>query len=471
MDGRDLSLDIRVKARSFSGVSLANNSANISLLQYADDVLFFGEWSKSNATNLTHLLECYHEVSGLKVNFSKSCLYGVGVPYLDVVSLARYIKCSHDSLPFMYLGLPVGKDMRKSVNWNGVIDRFSKKLSTWKANMLSIGGRLTLVKSVLENLPIYFLSLFRAPASVIKKMESIRMRFFWEVNANERKIIWIRWEQIMLDIKNGGLGIGSIKEKNMSLLGKWKSRFLSEPHALWNKCIKTINGYNGGFDSGLGSGSCLGVWDNIIRCCNEMMEKFHINLDNLMMKKVNSGNQTQFWTDSWISGDLYTLENLINGLSLNASVADKWIWSSDAVGIFTVKSLSNLIQNRLIGGGRIDVPFKWNLWVPRKVNIYAWRLAMNRLPTKDKLTRQLAGKVTPLGRRPLTIAYNINDDTKITNKEAAIGSYIVTEIEAIKEGEQMNIDDDQDIKLKAKILVSLAVPKMSLASLIFTYFS
>ncbi|GJU38152.1 RNA-directed DNA polymerase, eukaryota, reverse transcriptase zinc-binding domain protein [Tanacetum coccineum] len=312
----------------------------------------------------------------------------------------------------MYLGLPVGKDMRKSVNWNGVIDRFSKKLSTWKANMLSIGGRLTLVKSVLENLPIYFLSLFRAPASVIKKMKSIRMRFFWEV-------------------------LVSLTKKYESLLRKWKmERFLSEPHALWNKCIKTINGYNGGFDSGLGSGSCPGVWDNIIRCCNEMMEKFHINLDNLMMKKVNSGNQTQFWTDSWISGmgplnncfprlytletnklclvsetrvmidyswtnqwswrreprgrtagDLYTLENLINGLSLNASVADKWIWSPDAAGLFTVKSLSNLIQNRLIGGGRIDVPFKWNSWVPREVNIYAWRLAMNRLPTKDKLTR------------------------------------------------------------------------------------
>nr|GFB53591.1 transposon TX1 uncharacterized [Tanacetum cinerariifolium] len=127
----------------FSGVSLADNGANISLLQYADDVLFFGEWSKYNATNLTHLIECYHEVSGLKVNFSKSCLYGVGVPYSDVVSLARYIKCSHGSLPFMYLGLPVGKNIMKSTNWNGVIDRFSKKLLTWKANMLSIGERIT----------------------------------------------------------------------------------------------------------------------------------------------------------------------------------------------------------------------------------------------------------------------------------------------------------------------------------------
>nr|GEY27738.1 putative RNA-directed DNA polymerase, eukaryota [Tanacetum cinerariifolium] len=51
----------------FNGLSLAVNGANISLLQYAYDALFFGEWSKSNATNLIYFLECYHEVSGLKV--------------------------------------------------------------------------------------------------------------------------------------------------------------------------------------------------------------------------------------------------------------------------------------------------------------------------------------------------------------------------------------------------------------------
>ncbi|GKA81317.1 RNA-directed DNA polymerase, eukaryota, reverse transcriptase zinc-binding domain protein [Tanacetum coccineum] len=151
----------------FNDFSLADNGANISLLQYADDVL-----------------------------------------------------------------LPVGKDMRKSANLNGGIDRFSKKLSIWKVNLLSIGGRLTLIKS-----------------------EAILLG----VKANKRKIMWIRWEHIIIDKKNGGLGIGSTKAKNMSLLGKWKWRFLSEPHVLWNKCIKEIHGYNGGFDSGLGYGSCSSV--------------------------------------------------------------------------------------------------------------------------------------------------------------------------------------------------------------------
>lgn len=43
----------------FLGLSLSNEGYNISLLQYADDALFFGEWSLSNAQNLVLLLRCF----------------------------------------------------------------------------------------------------------------------------------------------------------------------------------------------------------------------------------------------------------------------------------------------------------------------------------------------------------------------------------------------------------------------------
>lgn len=67
-----------------------------------------------------------------------------------------------------------------------MIDRFTKRLSSLKARLLSIGGRLTLVKAVLGNLPIYFLSLFKAQKKIINRLESIRRRFFW-VSKRTRK--------------------------------------------------------------------------------------------------------------------------------------------------------------------------------------------------------------------------------------------------------------------------------------------
>ncbi|PWA97711.1 hypothetical protein CTI12_AA026750 [Artemisia annua] len=60
------------------------------------------------------------DASGLKVNISKSRIYGVGVPALEVNRVANTIKCLHDNLPFSYLGLPVGKNMRFRESWSGL---------------------------------------------------------------------------------------------------------------------------------------------------------------------------------------------------------------------------------------------------------------------------------------------------------------------------------------------------------------
>ncbi|GJX47690.1 RNA-directed DNA polymerase, eukaryota [Tanacetum coccineum] len=134
----------------YKGIFLANCGSNISLLQYADDALFFGEWSRVNAMNLIRILKCFEFASGLKVNIMKSRIMGVGVPHNDVTYMASSLGCVHDSIPFSYLGLPFGKRMRSCDGWNDIINRFRDRLSSWKANSLSIGGRLTLVKSRLE---------------------------------------------------------------------------------------------------------------------------------------------------------------------------------------------------------------------------------------------------------------------------------------------------------------------------------
>lgn len=51
-----------------------------------------------------------------------------------------------------------------------MIDRFQKKLTQWKAKTLSFDERLTLIKSVLGNLPTYFMYLFVALVGVLEKL-------------------------------------------------------------------------------------------------------------------------------------------------------------------------------------------------------------------------------------------------------------------------------------------------------------
>ncbi|GJR33308.1 putative RNA-directed DNA polymerase, eukaryota, reverse transcriptase zinc-binding domain protein [Tanacetum coccineum] len=70
------------------GVNIGSDNVNISHLQFADDALIIGKWSYENAKNLCRILRCFHLASGLKVNFSKSKLFGVGATRVET---NRYI--------------------------------------------------------------------------------------------------------------------------------------------------------------------------------------------------------------------------------------------------------------------------------------------------------------------------------------------------------------------------------------------
>ncbi|XP_071694953.1 uncharacterized protein [Rutidosis leptorrhynchoides] len=99
----------------FKGLEIEVDKITISYLQYADDTIFFGEWSKKNAGNLINLLKCFEIYSGLKVNFTKSCLYGVGVNANAnaIESMASYMRCRVGNFPFTCIGVPISQKMNK----------------------------------------------------------------------------------------------------------------------------------------------------------------------------------------------------------------------------------------------------------------------------------------------------------------------------------------------------------------------
>lgn len=84
---------------------------------------------------------------------------GIKVPKDRIARLADVLGCKGSSLP-SYLGLPLCIGAVSASLWNTVLERLEKKLSLWEANYLSFGGRITLIKAALANLPIYFMSIF-----------------------------------------------------------------------------------------------------------------------------------------------------------------------------------------------------------------------------------------------------------------------------------------------------------------------
>lgn len=102
-------------------VKVGDNKVMLSHLQFADDATFFGVSSSENAKTLMPILQCFEQVSGLKINLQKTKVYGVGVPMDSVIPLATATGCSATNLPFTYLGLPVGLNMSRRKSWEPVV--------------------------------------------------------------------------------------------------------------------------------------------------------------------------------------------------------------------------------------------------------------------------------------------------------------------------------------------------------------
>lgn len=68
---------------------------------------FLGEWSKENAFNLLRILRCFYLAFDLKVNLSKSKVYGTGVSNTQIGDMGNWLNCSVVEFPFIYLGTPL----------------------------------------------------------------------------------------------------------------------------------------------------------------------------------------------------------------------------------------------------------------------------------------------------------------------------------------------------------------------------
>ncbi|GKA60292.1 reverse transcriptase domain, reverse transcriptase zinc-binding domain protein, partial [Tanacetum coccineum] len=120
VEGLNAIMNKAVSNGIFRGVKVGRNNVMVSHLQYADDTTLFGEWNKENAKSLMCILKCLEEVSGLRVNYNKSKLYRIGVNEIELADMVRSMGCGIGEFPFMYLGLSIRENMRRTNAWTPV---------------------------------------------------------------------------------------------------------------------------------------------------------------------------------------------------------------------------------------------------------------------------------------------------------------------------------------------------------------
>ena len=182
------------------------------------------------------------------------------------------------------------------------------------------------------------------------------------------------------------------------------------PNALWVRVVKAIYGERGLIDEPSRRSYRSSVWVNVIKAM-ESNKEHGVDLLGYCSRKIGDGRNTKFWTEKWDGNSLlkdrfprmYALEvnklitvaskkvqgadtdslrrrprggveseqwtamqTLISGIKLTP-MEDRWVWTLESSGIFTVRSSRIAIDKGiLISNG---APTRWCKLVPNKVNI------------------------------------------------------------------------------------------------------
>jgi hypothetical protein len=318
-----------------------NDHLQFQMLQFADDTILLGEGTCDNLWTIKTLLRSFEMVSGLKINFVKSKLYGLNLDSSFLSAASSFLSCRSDTLPFKFLGIPVGANPRRKETWKPVVESMTKRLNTWSSRHLSYDGRITLINSVLSSLPLHFFSFFKAPKCIINQLVRIQRNFLWGGGVEDKKLCWVKWEHICLPRDKGGLGVKNLELFNLALLSKWKWRFLSDGEALWADLLRFRYGHipsilmagvsytNGNKDSIW--------WKDIIGKGRGIEEEwFRPNVGCC----VGDGKDIGFWTFKWYGNhafkelypNLYAKEaakdiKIANKLISNGSALNwRWQW-------------------------------------------------------------------------------------------------------------------------------------------------
>ncbi|KAM0016914.1 putative reverse transcriptase zinc-binding domain-containing protein [Helianthus debilis subsp. tardiflorus] len=258
--------------------------------------------------------------------------------------------------------------------------------------------------------------------------------FLWGGSGDTRKMHWVAWSTVASPKSKGGLGVARLVDCNRAFLCKWLWRYVNEKKGMWKEVVKAIH-FTRRWEPFMYRSDLASSWSKIVKETNKVKVN-GVAFSQLLKCKAGKGDNVRFWLDHWLDNgclkdsfpDLFRLEN--NKLctmedrlwlgSVNCQLTPIWSWQqppSSASEVESLQQVLDLLQVRLLQQvddcwrwegdpngifsvaavrswlTAVNMPtsgasFDWCKWVPSKCNIFMWRVVMNRIPTKQALSRR-----------------------------------------------------------------------------------
>jgi len=426
---------------SFKGIKISP-SFHLTHLLFVDDVLIFCSGSRRDAESLNSILDLFSKATGMEYNTRKSTISSSLLSDGEIARLKSFFPFETKSIEdgLKYLGFNLKPNNYKKSDWLWLLEKLDKKLKVWSHKWLSRAGRLVLVKSVLEAIPVYWMSLSWIPKGVIEAYRRLCFKFLWSGKKDSQVTPWVKWEILARPKDRGGWGLKNIFLFSKALAAKVGWRLLSSS-SLWQKVVvekyiapDSLEAWIRKLDKN--SKGISVVWKAVLKSFsiigNNLAwkigngEKVRIGVDPwqgssshhllspralealegrgiFMISQLADEQSTTLWAQGWKTarslgledGIAPDLDRLISALR-NSHIRlrdreDALIWDKDPGGFYTPKA-GYLSISQETSEQRWWWKKLWKLKCPPKSKIFMWCAFENKVPTWDILKkRNLSG--------------------------------------------------------------------------------
>nr|GEW52433.1 RNA-directed DNA polymerase, eukaryota [Tanacetum cinerariifolium] len=243
----------------------------------------------------------------------------------------------------------------------------------WTVKTLSIGGRLTLLKSVLGAVPIYNMSLYKASKCVLYELERLRNNFFTGGDSHDSKITWVAWAKVLSSKKNGGLEYLVFSPST----GLFFSNGYGDTSFKMVLCGDDLN-----------TRFWFDTWILDLPLNVRFPRLFAVELDKdisvaakwsapsfdaSLRRYVRDGVERNQWS---------ALLHMLGMITLSSS-PDRYFCDLNGDDAYRVKDICFELDNLFLPSSVVAT--RWVNLVPIKVNIFAWRVSLDHLLTRGNL--------------------------------------------------------------------------------------
>lgn len=285
-------------------IQVSRGGPKISYLAFADDVLLFAEASEGQISLIKQILNMFCRSSGQKVSEEKTRIFfsqNVDRQLKQAICNISEFQVTNDL--GKYLGVPILHSRVNRRSFQFILDKVDQRLSNWKTKNLSLAGKLTLTKSVLQSMPTYVMQTAYIPRFICDEIDKKCRSFLWGDSNEGKRVHLVNWNRVCTPKDWGGLGLRSARDINQTALMKAGWNLIDGRDDLWVRTIRAK--YKCGGDlvpriNRMRAGS--NFWRGVCHSWNEVEKN--------ISWRIGDGKKINCWSDVWIPS-LGKLEHLI----------------------------------------------------------------------------------------------------------------------------------------------------------------